>query len=483
MINKTAGFWALASCAVLAACGGSGGDGQSAGIDRTGSPVPSVAAFGTITAFGSIVVNGVRYDTSSAQFTVDDNPGTQSDLAIGDVVLVRGTVDASGATGIATTVIADDQVKGPVASIDVASGTLVVLGQTIRVSAETSLDDRIQPPSLAGLRVGDIVEVAGLVDSDGAVRATRLEPKPAGTEVEVTGIVSNHDAATRRFNVNSQVVDYSAVTQLQDFPAGGPANGQLVEVKGGAVVGGVWRPVRIEFQRNNLSGAAGERREVEGFITRFGSASDFTVAGLDVTTSAQTVYTGAPQVSLGLNVKVEVEGALNAAGVLVATKVDIRRSSAVRVVALVDGVDSAAGSFVVLGISVRVDALTRIEDKSSQQLRPFGLANLSVGNYVEVRGVEQPAGSGQILAALVERDDVDSDSELQGFAEAVAAPSFRILGVDISTGPGTAFRALDGSTLSSAQFFSELAVGDLVKAKGMEIGARFIAADEAQLEN
>jgi hypothetical protein len=483
MMNKTlaAVAWA-AAVAVLAACGGSGGG--TAGIDRTGTPTPvAIAAYGTITAFGSVVVNGVRYDTATAQFTVDDSPGSQSDLAVGDVVLVRGTTDASSTAGTATSVVFDDQVQGPIASIDAVARTFVVLGQTVRVGADTSFDDRIQPASLAGLAVGALVEVSGFAAADGSIHASRIEPKLTGTELELTGVVANHDGVARRFAINAQVVDYSAVGQLRDFPAGGIANGQTVEVKGGSIVGGVWRPVSIEWQANGLTGAAGERREVEGLITGFASAVDFTVAGLAVTTNAQTVFTGGAAADLGVSVKVEVEGTLNGAGVLVATKVDIRRSSAVRVAALVDSVDAGAGSFVVLGITVRVDALTRLEDKSSQQQRPFGLANLFSGNYVEVRGVELPAGSGEILAALVEREDLDPDTELQGLVQVVTRPSFMILGVTIDTDGGTAFRDVSDAPITASQFFTEIAPGDLVKAKGVEIATRVLGADEVEFEN
>jgi hypothetical protein len=471
----------LAATSLLTACGGSGGGG-SAGIDGTGAPA-TIAAFGSVTAFGSVVVNGVRYETTAAQFTIDDSPGSQSDLAIGDVVLVRGTMDASGLTGTATSVTFDDQVQGPIGAIDSVAGTLVVLGQTVRISADTSFDDRINPASLAGLTVGMLIEVSGLPESDGSLRATRVEPKPAGTELELTGVVSNHNGVTRRFNVNAQVVDYSAVNQLRDFPGGSIANGNTVEIKGGSVAAGIWSPASIEWQANNLTGAAGERREVEGFISRFGSATDFTVAGLAVTTSAQTTFTGGAAAALGLNVKVEVEGALNAAGILVATKVDIRRSSAVRITGVVDRVEAAAGSFVVLGITVKLDTLTRVEDKSSSQARPFGLANLVAGDYVEVRGVELPAGSGEVLAALVEREDLDSQSELQGFVQSVAQPNLTILGVIVSTGGGTQFRDVNDASLTAAQFFGELTVGDLVKAYGLEVGTRALQADEVEFEN
>lgn len=476
-------FTSVAATLLLAACGGSSGDGgRQAGIDGTGAP-KTIAALGSISAFGSVVVNGVRYDTSAAQFTVEDNPGSQSDLAIGDVVLVRGTLDPSGLTGTATSVTFDNQVEGPIAAINGAAGTFVVLGQTLRVGADTSFDDRIQPASLAGLAVGMIVEVSGLPESDGSVRATRIEPKPAGLSLELTGVVAGHDAVTRRFNVNAQVVDYSAVGQLRDFPGGVIANGQTVEIKGGTVVNGVWSPSSIEWQGNDLTGAAGERREVEGFISRFASAADFTVAGLAITTSAQTAFTGGAATDLGLNVKVEVEGALNAAGALVATKVDIRRSSAVRIVGVVDRVDAAGGSFAVLGITIRLDALTRIEDKSSQQMRPFGLANMSAGDYVEVRGVELPPGSGEVLAALIERDNVDPDAELQGFVQAVSPPNFTILGVAIGTNSSTQFRDVSGSPITSTQFFGQLRAGDLAKAEGRVVGVRALQATEAELEN
>ena len=82
-----------------------------AGIDRTGGP-RSAGAFGTVTAFGSVVVNGVRYDTAGATFTIDGAPGMESDLGLGDVVLIEGSIDSSGTTGTADNVTYDDAVEG-----------------------------------------------------------------------------------------------------------------------------------------------------------------------------------------------------------------------------------------------------------------------------------------------------------------------------------------------------------------------------------
>jgi hypothetical protein len=481
MINGTSHnrVCAILTALLLAGCGG-GSDGSVAGIDRTGGP--ATASYGVVTGFGSVIVNGVHFDTSHAVIDVDGRIGAQSDLAVGDVVLVKGSLAAGATSGTADTVTFDDNVEGPIAVIDAAAGTLIVLGQTVRVDADTSFDDSISPPSLAGLAVGDVVEVTGLVASDGSIGATRLDRKPVGGEIELTGIVANHDAATKRFSINAQVVDYSAA-QLQDFPSGSIANGQRVEVKAAKLTAGVLDATRVELKPDDLAGAAGDRREIEGFVSRFVSATDFDVAGVRVTTNAQTAFTGGVAGDLGLNVKVEVEGALDSAGTLVATKVDIRRAAAVRIAAQVDSVNAAAGTFVILGITVKVDALTRIEDKSSQQLRPFALTNLNTGDYVEVRGGELPAGGGQVLASRLERENLDNKAELQGFVQVVAQPSFTILGVTIATNGGTQFQDVGDAAISSTAFFSAAAAGSLVKAAGVEVADRALQADEVELED
>jgi len=194
------------------------------------------------------------------------------------------------------------------------------------------------------------------------------------------------------------------------------------------------------------------------------------------------VFEGGDATDLGLNIKVEVEGDVNSSGVLVATKVDIRRAKAVRATAVVDLVNAGANSLVLLGITVSVDALTRLEDKSSADVRPLTLADINAGDYVEVRGDEFPAGSGAILATILEREDFDPDTELQGFVETISDPSFTILGVTIQTDGGTVFRDVNDSVISSTDFFNQLAPNSLVKADGTEVSDTVISAQEVEFE-
>jgi len=165
-----------------------------------------------------------------------------------------------------------------------------------------------------------------------------------------------------------------------------------------------------------------------------------------------------------------------------ATKVDIRRAKAVRATANVDSVDAANNSLVVLGITVTVDELTRLEDKSDADVDPLTLSDINAGDYLEVRGDEFPAGSGGILATILEREDADTEADLQGFVETVSDPSYTVLGVTINTNGSTIFRDENDVVISSTDFFNRVAANSLVKAKGTEVSDTSITATEVEFE-
>lgn len=478
----------------LAGCGGSSGGsggGTQPGIDRLG------VRAGTVTGFGSIFVGDDRFEVDNAEFEVDDDSSGsgQDDLNIGDTVIV--TFDPA-TPGVAQTVFSDDAVEGPIDSIDLAGSRLVVAGQTVIVDALTSFDDRIQPASLDGLAVDDYVEVNGFfdavgLDQDGQIRATRIEPRLPGGEAEVKGFVEALDTNARTFSINALNVDYGTAIIDDSFPNMTFANGDFVEVKGtnfgagGELLATKVEPDGIGVDDGEFGNFDEVEAEIEGFITRFASATDFDVSGFPVTTTGSTAYEGGTAGDLGLNVKVEVDGDVNASGVLVATKVDIRRSNDLRVAALVDEVDAAGGMLVVLGITVAVDASTRREDKSDAELEPFGLSQLNVNDYVEVRGGADASGAADILASILERDDppdvLGEDTELRGFVDGIARPSFTIAGVTIETNGATVFRDALEQVISADAFFGALQDGALVDVDGTETAQTTIVAEEVELED
>ena len=475
--DTAVGRWMTFGVAILvAACGGGGGgssDGVTAGIDRGGI----VTATGSITGFGSVHVNGVHYVTTGATITLDDNPGAESDLRVGQVVRIEGRIDQDGVNGTATRVIFDDEVEGPVQSIDRVNSRLVVLGRTVQVSTQTSFDDSISPRSLEGVAVGDRIEVSGLVATTGVVEATRIERKTAQSSVEVKGTISALDTNARSFALSQLTVSYASA-QLNGFASGQPANGDRVEAFGSVDGNGVLVATRVERESGGTAGNADEQADYEGLITSFVSATDFAVAGQRVTTTASTAYEGGTASNLALDVPVEVEGRFNASGVIVATKVQFRRGSDTEFSGRVDSVNAAGNSLVVFGVTIRVNSLTRFEDHSGADVQRFSLTSIAVGDYVEVDAYNDGSG---LLATKLERDDDQGEVRLEGVAQNVAAPNFTVGGVAVTTDGNTEFRDTNGVTVNAAAFF-QAAPGRQVKARGTLVG-NVVLATRAELED
>jgi len=492
MINhgpKVTGFL-MATILIVSACGGSSGGSTPTPPPPGGDPVGGITrtglAFssGPVTAFGSVVVNGIHYDTSAANFTNDGQAATQADLAVGDIVIVKGTIDDDNTNAVAESVDFDDNVEGPITagSINTTAGSLIVMGQLVIVGATTSYDDSISPASLDGLVDDDIIEVSGHVESNGTIHATRIEDKPAGGEFEITGTVTAAPLGAMTFEIGNLTVDFSDVQMLEDFPGSRPVEtGDLVEAKGSLNTPTLLKATSVEFKGDRLLGDDGDHMENEGFITSYESDLDFEVsnhvmvscgAGCTVTTEDRAGGT------LGLNLKVEVKGEYDG-GVLVATSVDIRLGNAVRVTALLEeaSVVGNTGSLILMGATFNVDKRTRFEDKSGQAVEISSIDQLGMGDYLEVRGQED--GSGGLFAVIVELEELADpntvfDTIVQGFLQADPAnqafPPLNVLNVVINSNAGTEFRdEFDNSIPDATNFFNQLRAGSLIKAKGTQV--------------
>jgi hypothetical protein len=263
---------------------------------------------------------------------------------------------------------------------------------------------------------------------------------------------------------------------LDDFPNGSPEEGQRVEAKGMNLgAGGELLASRVEFKGNDL-GDDGDQIELEGFITRFASATDFDVEGISVTTTGATTFENGTAADLALNRKVEVEGSVDASGLITATKVELKLSNFIRIEGRVDSV--AASSVVIFGVTINTDLLTRFEDKSSADLQVFDLSDIAVGDYLETRGYEDASG---VVATQVEREDFDGEVAIRAFVDSVNDPNFTIRGVSIETNGATVFRDLNEQVISAGAFFGQ-AMGSLVEANGSESNGG-ILAEEVELED
>ena len=317
----------VAGITALAGCGGGGGT-NVAGIGGTGRTVS-----GTITGFGSIFVNNVEYDIDNASFNIkeDSSPGlSQADLRVGMVVTLTGKDD--GTVGVASLVIYDNEIKGPVSGLTNISGGLKksfsVFGLNVEVDvAGTKFDQGSAPNfSFATLAEGDIVEASGLFDSSNTLIVSYIEKtddlNPGSSEVEIKGTPdTGTDAGVNEsFVLNGVTVNIVAATDLSDIPGNRVTDTQFIEVKGILVSN---TPVEIDALSIGLEddgiGSTDGEVSIEGFVSEFTDNSNFKVSGQPVNA------TGATFVPAGLtltnDLRVEVEGTI-VGGILNAAKIE-----------------------------------------------------------------------------------------------------------------------------------------------------------------
>ena len=475
-------FGVLAVSALLLALGACSSS-DSNDKDDTPPPVQTtgVLSVGTITGFGSVYVDGVRYDTSGASVTMDGTSATEAQLRVGQYVEVKG--HAQGEQHHADVIRYHNVLEGPITSIDTAASSFVAMGQTILVSSDTSLGDDIDPSSIKGLSVGDVVEVSGVVPLSGPIDATRVDIKPDGGPYEVTGYVADLDSVVHLFLINDLVVDYHAAN-MEDFPSGAPSEGDLVLVKGTTFAPfGEFIATEVELRSDDyLKPSPGDVVEVEGEISDFVSRTDFYVAGMHVTTTATTVYEHGAVTDLANDVEVRVKGVVDAANLLVAHKIAFEVENTVRIVAQVQATDPYGG-VTLLGFEVATDEFTRYEDDSVLELREFDFGDIAVGDWLDVRAYEESEGSNDVVATRIERIDAQQQVRLRGPFRDPASPNFDILSILVTTDPYTCFiveggKCSDGMT--AAEFFAD-AEGEIVEAWGQWSGTA-VAADRVEIK-
>ena len=270
---------------------------------------------GSVDGAGSIIVNGLRYETSTATGGVEDAP---NGLQLGMSAKVVGPVNAEFTQGIARSVESAADIRGPVASVNPAQRSFNIFGTTVTTDGATVWADA---DGVAAIQAGQTLQVWGLPGAPAVLRATRIEQRPSSTPI-LTGTVQNLDTIRRTFSLSGALVDYSRVAPTGTVDGQLLANGTIVRVRADAPApGGPFVATQVQWwypvPRVEQSIA-----QIAGIVTEFGGLGSLRVLGVPVDASSAQV-TGGQAGAMGNGVKVEVGGVVTG-GVLRATKLKIR---------------------------------------------------------------------------------------------------------------------------------------------------------------
>jgi len=481
----------LLSGFIISSCGG--GSSQSAGIGGTGISTARGYVQGKVTGFGSIYVNGKKFNTDSSEFYVDGNPdGTQDDLAVGMIVTLGVEISDGVYTGKALEVFYDDEVQGPVASlpVDIGGGqkTFMVFGQTVTIDQNETLFEKT---TFDTLNVDDVVEISGFRSSSTEIFATYIEWKETlenDSEVELRGTISGYKPPTQQFMLDGFLITFDDNTDIE-IEAGNLADGLYVEVKGRyqTTVPPLVQADQIEQEVEGLGDDVDEV-SLQGPISDYMGIGDFKINGQQVDASQASLSPGNVLALLGNGLEVEVEGDI-VGGVLMAVELELEEIEA-RLQGFVTPMPGETERFEVTfkgmagpgAVEIVTNVETEFEDNGPLKMPNFSVAEMKADDFVVVEGVES---AGKVTAGKVERLDLADrdDSELQGQVDSFARNALiTVLGVSFRVDAGTITKYEDGSgAISAVKFFDKLSTGDRVEIrdKDPEDGT----ADEVKLDD
>ena len=417
---------AIAMALALAGCGGGGG--ASDGVTST-----SGTSIGTITGFGSIFVNGIEYETpNSADINLDNDDGDSSDLRVGMVVTVTGSVNDDGMTGVADSVEYDDELEGIVISNSIApgarTGKLDIMGQQVMVTATTVFESNVGGIiSVDQIAAGNVVEVSGFADGTGNIEATRIEVKAATLSeylashdaIEVKGMINGLDTVAFTFELGELTVDYSGASLPQD----GLTNDMYVEVKStsGIDVGtGNLIASEVELEddgKYGYEGDEGEQLEIKGTISSDFDGLSFQINGTTVLVVDATEFEHIKAVDLLKGTRIEAEGEFNAEGELVADEIkaldedehenDVDEIEGMVASVVLDGMNTGTINMMD-GNVIHVTNETIMEDDRNEGIMPdeqFNLSDIGNSDYIEAYVYPDPDELGNWVAIKITRED------------------------------------------------------------------------------
>ncbi|QEP44867.1 hypothetical protein D5085_18055 [Ectothiorhodospiraceae bacterium BW-2] len=150
-------------------------DGEERGLGGTG-------VMGTLTAFGSIWVNGLHIELDEqTYYQRNGRPSTVASLALGQQLRVVARGRATEPL-VATEVEIIDQLRGPVSHYEAADKLLIVLGQTVRLEELSAVSSTY--------KAGEWLRISGLRSESGEIYATSIEPIEPAAMVLLRGVVT-----------------------------------------------------------------------------------------------------------------------------------------------------------------------------------------------------------------------------------------------------------------------------------------------------
>lgn len=196
---------------------------------KNGDGIGGTGILGTISGFGSIIVNGAawEFDRHTAVES-DGKPSSLEDLKVGQVVM--GVARSREGKFYLDTLEIQHAVTGPIGAVDHAAETMTVLGQKVKLNLA---GDKAAIDAFRTLQAGDTVSVSGLRMEDGTIVASRVDEQSKDDGRILLRGLANVAGNTVRIGdlsvtLSADTIVSPPTTGGQVFVSGRMINGQFV---------------------------------------------------------------------------------------------------------------------------------------------------------------------------------------------------------------------------------------------------------------
>ncbi len=356
--------WVMLAISTLSGCGGgdtlgSGGGGV-AGSPGTGGT--GIYAMGSISGFGSVILNGIKFDDIGATVRLDGVTTGSADLRLGMVASVQGQRGATLTSGVASQIEVWSIAQGLVTQVQ--AGSFNVAGMVLQTNSATVFDG---VGSAAGLSTGLRVAVWGLQAGADARSwtVTRVAVVSAVPAVSTGLVVITNSQPT----LNGLLLTGALASSL--------VQGQLVRAQGTLYSG----RGSLHLDRVDLAGLPGGvvrqgELEIEGFVTAVLTTKRFMLGNLEV--DASSAVFSSPAIPMAVGLRVEVKGSWQGA-IIKATTVENESQQTVNATEIESKIEqfTSLAHFVMRG---------QVCDATTAVIRNGLASDLKVGSQIKVTG-------------------------------------------------------------------------------------------------
>ena len=472
------GTWLVAGLLALlfVSCGGGTVVAENGGVGSGGTGISS----GTVTGFGSVVVDGTAYSSQTPLYYADSAlaPASHSDstaVQLGAQLQVQ--FDAHGAP---TAMVVTPALVGAVASL--GNNSLSINGVTVYTNTNPGAGPVTYYAGLTDfddLSTGMVLEVHGSLglNAQGAayVQATLIRQLPAtNTITRVSGVIANlgGSANTSTFTLGgvSVQVNTAGNAAASVRPSGTPlANGQWVNVWSNQPWLNAVTVVATQVQIQTLAGVSGPV-QLGGVVSQL-SGTRFVLNGITIDASAASLAGTLQTLAAGSYVLVQgqSDGSTN---ILHATSITSTATHPTQV--SLEGTVTAyvsAGNFLVRGVPVNA---------SAAQFAGGTSADLANGSYVQITGNVGAAPANLVNASsvtILPAPPSGGTVTYQGTISQVNANagSFTLTLQDPDGGPATLPVSLSASVAYANGSAAQLVNGANAQIEAASVGAGLLA--------